>query len=172
MTIRFLAISSICILLVCCKKNTENDTTKEANASKNSIITELDIKALQYTDFGLDQRAKQLVEPWEAYQNLEGTITAIKTADFSFFETDEKATLELVKSLKESIPDTLNTPSIYSRIKIVETMLYKTEDVTTLTNIPKPEVAKTIKDLFVSFSNLNFQINKKIEKDNRKIVRP
>ena len=78
----------------------------------------------------------------------------------------------MLKELRKDIPDTLKTQSVLSRITIVENMLYKLDEAYKLNTTTKTELAASVKALLISYSNLNFQLNKKLEKDNQNIVRP
>lgn len=169
MTLKVLSILSFCFIITAC--NNKPQQTEEVSVENNSIITKGDIETLKYLEFALDPKVEILAEPWLPYDQLKITIEDIKKADFSFFE-DEQAVFELVRELRKMIPDTLKTQSVLSRITIVENMLYKFDDTQALHTTTKPELAMAIKDLLVSYSNLNFQLNKKIEKDGQRIVRP
>ncbi|GGD20274.1 hypothetical protein [Hyunsoonleella pacifica] len=170
MILRVLSILSFCFIVTAC--NNKPQQTEEVSAKTNSsIITKGDIETLKYLEFALDPKVEILTEPWLPYDQLKITIEDIKKADFSFFE-DEQAVFELVRELRKTIPDTLKTQSVLSRITIVENMLYKFDDTQALHTTTKPKLAKAIKELLVSYSNLNFQLNKKIEKDGQRIERP
>ena len=173
MTIKFI---SVCILLMClsCKKTTQTNTDNSDDTTKKSqVITEKDISKLNYLDFGIDERVTPFIEPWQEFNQLEGIIENIKKGDLSYFKTDAKKNLKtLLSDIKENIPDTINTPAILARIKVVETKLYKTESLSNLSTTRKEELLNTLKELLISFSNLNFQLNKKIENDFQNIERP
>lgn len=167
---KFLFLYSLSLVTLCCNTIEENTTNKlEDNTTSKStdVLTESDISKIRYVEFELDQRVTKLVEAWEPYHRLENTIISVKAADFSYFKDNEVYSSELVEELRESLPDTLSTLSTNARLKILETMLYKTEDAVQLSNISKLELSVIVKDLLVSFSNLKLQLNKKIEKDSR-----
>ena len=63
------------------------------------------------------------------------------------------------------MPDQFKLNPILSRSAIVETDLLKLNENLTLDNIKRSEKLLSIKALFVSFSNLNYQINEKLESD-------
>ena len=173
MSIRFFGILSICFLMFCCNDATQNTTeiVNDEAVVKSSILTEADISKFKYIEFALDRKVEVIAESWPPYSRLKMTIENIKKADFSFFVDDNQATFELIKDLRKTIPDTLKNDAVLSRIKIIETMFYKLDEASKFSNISKSELTKIVKDVLVSFSNLNFQLNKKLEKDSQNIER-
>ncbi|MBU3820438.1 hypothetical protein KO566_00065 [Flavobacteriaceae bacterium XHP0103] len=171
---KIFSILSILLLLSCKHTNTEVTEETTDNATNSKAITERDISQLNYLDFSVDEKVMPIVEPWQEYVQLSEIINNVKTADLSYFKTDgaEENLKNLLTGFKENIPDTINTPSISARITVVETALFKTESISNLSNTKKEELVNTLKELLESFSNLNFQMNKKLEKDSRNIEKP
>lgn len=172
MLLRLFKIISFCFVITACNNKPQQTTDAKTETNKTSILTEADIAKLKYLEFALDPKAEVLTESWQPYNRLKTAVENIKKADFSFFEEDEQAVFELVKELRNTIPDTLKTQSALSRITIVENMLYKLEETYKLNTTTKPELAAATKALLVAYSNLNFQLNKKLEKDKQRIERP
>ncbi|SEP71094.1 hypothetical protein SAMN05421824_0121 [Hyunsoonleella jejuensis] len=172
MVLRLFIIFCCFVVIIACnnKPQQTEDTSNKTNTT--DVLTETDIAKLKYIEFALDPKVEVLTEPWQPYSRLKTAITNIKTANFSFFDEDEQAIFQLVKELRKDIPDTLKTQSVLSRITIVENMLYKLDETYKLNTTTKSELAASTKELLVAYSNLNFQLNKKLEKDNQKIVRP
>ncbi|MGC6432039.1 MAG: hypothetical protein ACON5F_13420 [Jejuia sp.] len=164
------------LVLSACKTepqdNAETTEVETIETETTTVISETDIAKLNYIEFDLDSKVEAIVEVWEPYFELSTAIGNFKKADFSFYEKDEKAVSELIKNMRKTIPDTLDTQGILSRITIVESMLYKLKESYNVPNATKEEVGETLKELFVSYSNLNFQLNKKLEKDSQRIDRP
>jgi hypothetical protein len=164
-----------CILLLglSCKKTTPTNTEKSDTHNKSQVITEKDISNLNYLEFDLDDRVIPIVESWQEFNQLESIIENAKKGDLSYFKTEGKKNLKtLFSSIKETIPETLNTQSILARLRVVETKAYKTESLSNLSTTKKQELLDSIKELLVSFSNLNFQLNKKLENDSQNIEKP
>lgn len=170
MNVKILSILSVFILIFSCKKTQENTLIDENNTSQE--ITESDISKIDYIDFALDERTEQVIEGWQEYEQLQDIIINVKKGDLSFFKSNEEAIKTLIKDLKTNIPIAINTPATLSRIQVLETKILKLESLYNLTTTSKEELNKTIKAFFVSASNLNFQINKKLEKDSQPIVKP
>src|SRR5690606_12338341 len=173
MTVKFLGA---CVLLMClsCKKTSQTGIENGDEKTKNSeVITEKDISKLNYLDFSIDDRVEPIIESWQELNRLETIIENTKKGDLSYFKTDAKKNLKtLLSDIKETIPDTINTPAILARIKVVDTKLYKTESLSNLTTTKKDELLDALIELLVSFSNLSFQLNKKMENDSQNIQKP
>lgn len=150
----------------------DEEQTENIETRKTAILTEKDIAKLDYVEFELDTKVEAIIVDWQSYYELTTAINNFKTSNFNFFENDDEAVKQLVKDLRKTIPDTLDTQAIQSRITIVESMLYKLKASYNLQNIEKEELGKTLKEVLVSYSNFNFQLNKKLEKDSQRIERP
>lgn len=172
MFLRGFTIISLCFLIVACNNKPQQAAATETEANNTGVLAEADIAKLKYLEFALDPKTEVLTEPWQPYGRLQEAVENVKKANFSFFEDDEQAVYQLLRELRKTIPDTLKTQSVLSRITIVENMLYKLDETYKLRTTTKPELAASIKELLVAYSNLNFQLNKKLEKDQQRIVRP
>ncbi|NQX86461.1 MAG: hypothetical protein HRT67_11265 [Flavobacteriaceae bacterium] len=135
-------------------------------------ISVQDIAKIQYTEYVLSDLANTKTQDWNKFQELSTQINVLKTSDLSFFQ-DDKTTLEtFINDLKNDIPVDLKVPSILVRLNVFETTAYKLEGISKLGNINKATTLLYIKDILVAYTNLVFQINKKIEKDNQSIDKP
>jgi hypothetical protein len=63
------------------------------------------------------------------------------------------------------MPSTLKTNPIISRTAIIETTLLRLHENLTLDNIENQLKLESVKEVLIAFSNLNYQINKKLERD-------
>lgn len=172
MIIKFLCA---CLLLLClsCKKTSPTNTGNSDTSNKSQVVTEKDISNLNYLDFGVDDRVRSIIESWQEFNQLESIIENTKKGDLSYFKTDAKKNLKtLLSDIRNTIPDTINTQAILARITVVETKLYKTESLSNLSTTKKQELLVTIEELLIAFSNLSFQLNKKLENDSQNIEKP
>lgn len=174
MNLKILMPFCLLIMLLSCKHKNKTISGNIAINDKKptQIITQPDIAKLKYTDFILDTKAEKIIETWEAYTQLQQVIKNIKQADFSDLKNNTTILQTLITDLNKNIPPALKSPSIFARIMVLETKLFKLESLVNLSNINKKEVGNTIKELLIAFSNLNLQINKKIERDSQNIEKP
>jgi len=151
-----------------CNQKKENDVPVQVTVPTKKL-TESDISKLKYLDYGLDVKTEKAVESWEKYKELDEIINKVKKGNLSFFKDNNEAIQKFLKEFKEKIPDTINTPSVVARITALETKLCKLEGINSLSTTTKEELSYTIKEFLEAFSNLNLQMNKKLEKDSQVI---
>ncbi len=174
MTLKFLIPFCFCFALWSCKDSmqTTNDNVANNQNKSTQLINEGDISKLKYIDFILDEKSNKGIEDWHHYEELSNIISNVKKTDFKDFKDNHKILVSLLKDLKKNIPKPINNHPIHARLLVIETKLFKFEDVVNLSSIKKEELGSVIKELLVAFSNLNFQINKKLEHDSQDIQKP
>lgn len=173
MRVGFILLNICFILFVGCGEDPslQEKTEKEA-ATKKNIITAKEIENFIYTDYALSPEGEEAVSKWEKYQELAIQITYLKKADLSFFNGDAELLKKFVTELKAGIPDQLQTNSINSRVLVIENTLLKLHDDISLSNIDVKIKRLSIRDVLVAFSNLNLQINRKLEFDIYNKIQP
>ncbi|WP_345190464.1 hypothetical protein [Algibacter agarivorans] len=169
---KILFVISLFILCFSCKKTQENTSADATEQSIRQEITEKDISKIKYVEYALDLKTEDTIEDWVEYSQLQDLITDVKKGDLSFFNDNKTVIKLLLKELKSNIPEQVNSASITARILVLETKLYKLESLSNLSTTSKEELIAVIKEFLVSFSNLNMQMNKKIEFDSRSIEKP
>ncbi|ALJ05331.1 hypothetical protein APS56_09425 [Pseudalgibacter alginicilyticus] len=174
MTIRFLSILGLGLLLFSCKETSETNAAETPEEPISQKISENDISKINYTDYVLDSKTEIAIEDWVKYQEIDAVVKNVKQGDLSYFHDNDRANIirNFFIALKKAIPDTINTPAISSRILVLETKTWKLESFANLSTTTEEELNQTIKEFLVSFSNLNLQMNKKLEKDSQQIDKP
>ena len=104
------------------------------------------------------------IEEWINYFELNEFIKQLNTDDFSSLIDNKKFLLRFFKGIKFSIPDEINKPEIKSRLTVIETDFMRFESMLSNYEIDKEIKIKMVKKINNSFSNLNFQIDKLLEK--------
>jgi len=173
MNIKFLTILSLIFMFLSCK-NIDNNTDIVEHKEESNKIKEKDLSKLDYIEFALDSRTKKVIEEanWVQYNQLQDVITNVKKGDLSFFDDNDEAINTLLKDLKNKVPAAVRYPPTLARITALETKLYKLESLSNLITTSKQELKDSIKEFLEAFSNLNLQMNKKLEKDSRIIEKP
>ncbi|APY10768.1 hypothetical protein BWZ22_05710 [Seonamhaeicola sp. S2-3] len=168
-----LFLYTLCLFVVVfsCKQNQGNDTNDNAE-NENKELTEKEISEIDYVDFLLDEKTETIIANWVEYSQLEGVIFEIKKADLGFFHDNRETIKTTLSDLRKNIPEAIKSPSIEARISAFETQFLKLESLSNLSTTTKDELLSTVKDLLVAFSNLNLQMNKKVEFDNLNIQKP
>lgn len=161
-----LIVIILLLLAQACGNDAEKENPKASTETKEPVgLSPKKIEQLSYTDYALSAEGENAVADWQKYQQLATQISYLKQGDLSLFNGEREIIMTFVQELQESMPETLNTNPISSRVGVVVTALLKLNDDLVLDNIKTQDQLKSIKQLFVAFANLNFQINKKLERD-------
>ena len=162
----FFFFNVLFMLLVSCGGDQKlSDTTSNEPTNQKQVITESAIENFKFADYVLSTNGEQVVTNWDKYQELAIQISYLRQADLSFFNGDKKLLKGFIDTLKLRIPDTLQTNPILSRTTVIETTLLRLNENLTLDNIGDSLKLQSVKEVLIAFSNLNYQINKKLEKD-------
>ena len=172
MPFKFLAVVFILTIIFSCKQNKEDTLTENIDSKASQEITEKDLSKLDFREFVLDTKTENIVKDWQEYYQLQDAVISAKKGDLSFFKDNKEGIKTLLKDLVLNIPDSVNSNATLARILALETKLYKLESLSNLPTTSKEELTNTIKEFLESFSNFNFQMNKKTEKDSRRSEKP
>ncbi|WP_138432386.1 hypothetical protein [Winogradskyella algicola] len=166
MRIGFFLLNVCFLLFINCgdDKLSSEDNTEE-NTTQQPVITAKAIEGFKYTDYVLSPRGEKAVADWEKYQELAIQINYLKKADLSFFNGDKELLTKFIDEFKKQTPSLLKTNPIISRTAIIETTLLRLNENLILDNIDNQLKLQSVKEVLVAFSNLNYQINKKLERD-------
>lgn len=164
----FVLIAFVCLLS--CQENKKDISSQVVPFSE--LLTEKDINSLNYIDFETDNKVNKIIENWTKYKEVVLVIADVKQANMSFFKDNSEILTALIEELKTTIPESINSPLITARLSALETKMYKLESEVNLSNSKKEVLLACIKELLESFSNLNLQMNKKIEKESQNIQKP
>lgn len=168
---KFFAVFLVCLLISCGNKKTQQLDENEKKPSA-FIIQKEDLNNLNYAEFILDRNLRDKLSGWIKYDELEEKINELKVADLSYFKSDKEVVETLIKEFSETLPEKIKTDAIEARVLVVQNMYYKLNSAINLSTSTKEEIKKAITDLFEAFSNLNYQINKKFEKDSQNTIKP
>ena len=169
---RLFLVICICLSLFSCKDEAQAIKVDPQDINEEPLITKSDISKINYTEFILDNKAGKSLESWEKYYELDNIIINLKNADLSYFKDNNEIILALIKDLKETIPEQVNTPLILARLMTLETKMLKLESIINLSKPTKTNILLGIKEFLLAYSNLNLQINKKFEKESQNIQKP
>jgi len=172
MKFKILIVFSILLSISACKKTAETEIDTEIEEPSTLGLSEKNIGKLKYIEYALDEKTEKTIEDWQEYYQLETVINNVKKADLTFFYDNDKNIKTLLKDLKKDIPDAVNSNATMARIIALETYLYKLKSLSNLDTTDKNDLLLSVKDFLISFSNLNFQMNQKIEADNINIEKP
>jgi len=172
MRLIYILCLSLFVTLYNCKDTNSSSLVNLEQKVKGNGVTVNDVSKQRYRDFSLDVKADKVAVNWKAYKEMVLITEHVKQANFSDFTVALDELQTLIEDLKKQTPTVLNTPSIYARIVVLETYLFKLHSLVNMQGAKKEELLVSIKAFLEAFSNLNFQINKKIERDSQRINKP
>ena len=154
------------ILLQGCNNSINiTDRSSENNTLENSINLSAKINPQS-----LSFEAQNITQKWSSLPELQSIINGLKSENYTAFMETDNYLKEFITELKKTLPKKLNTPSITSRIVVLETNILELESVLSKTQFEtKKKVIITNKSI-ESYYNLIYQINKTIEKELQKIT--
>ena len=157
--LKTLVKSSFILVLVffSCKKESKK-LSKEIPNNNDIAFIQLEFENIYKSNNDLT------LESWLNYIELAEYINQINSNDFSSLIDNKKYLIRFFKGIKNTIPDVLNQPEISSRLTVIETDFLKLESMLSNFEISSDQKIKMVKRINNSFSNLNFQIDKLIEK--------
>jgi hypothetical protein len=162
----------VCFFSLSCINNSDKEIVKETTVIQKDILTKGLISKLKFNDILLDKSAKVIIEEWKSYTAIDKAIIDIKSLKFTFFTEQEDIFRSTLLELKTTIPEAIDSQPIKARILVLQNQLYRFQEELKIKKQLKKEDIIFIKEVFVAFSNLNLQINKKLEKEAQQIIKP
>ena len=159
-------------MLSACKKEVTTVVKTDKISNDSTKITKEDISKIKYIEYGIDGKAKQTLDSWEAYNIISRAIETVKLADFDFFKADDAIFNTTLKDIETTIPQAIDSEPINARVLILKTKLLKFREIVNLGTSNKKEKLIAIKELLQSFSYVTLQVNKKFEKEAQHIIKP
>ena len=141
---------SIVFFVLSCSEN-----KIEVNQEENKV----DFFQKQYQQKKYQLKNTSSVQEWLQYSQLSEYIKEINNEDFSMFIDNDIFHKKFFKEMSTSIPQDLNLSEITSRLSVVETDFWVFIDKLNSLH-EKKKLDDQIEKINISFSNLNFQIDK------------
>ncbi len=158
--------------LQCNNTKNANDLNIMDNSNEIHKITSKEINQIKYTEYVLSDPAEERTKDWQKFQNLLDQIEILKKGEVAFFKDDKAILQSFITDLKNEIPESLKATSIMVRLTVLETTLFKFNEILNFQSVTKQTILENIKDVLVAYNNLILQINKKVEKESQKIAKP
>jgi hypothetical protein len=146
-----------CFFIVCCNQDIK-EKTQSLSKEKEINFTKLEFSEIYQSSNDL------ILEKWNNYNELSEYINQFNLNDYSLLIDNKNYMVKFFTELKNTIPESINKPEIYSRLTVIETDFLKFESMISNFTVENVEKIKMVKKINNSFSNLNFQIDKLIEK--------
>ena len=151
-------IFALFISFTSCDEITTGNVQKDNPNSTTINYSEINFESIYEVKYNSS------IEQWINYFELNEFIEQLNSNDYSSFIDNKKFLLRFFRGIKFSIPDEINKPEIKSRLTVIETDFMRFESMLSNYEIEKEIKIKMVKKINNSFSNLNFQIDKLLEK--------
>ena len=151
-------IFALFISLTSCNESTNGNAQKGNPNSTTINYSEINFESIYEVKY------YSSIEQWINYFELNEFIEQLNSNDYSSLIDNKKFLLRFFRGIKFSIPDEINKPEIKSRLTVIETDFMRFESMLSNYEIEKEIKIKMVKKINNSFSNLNFQIDKLLEK--------
>ena len=146
------------ISVLSCDEITTGNVQKDNPNSTTINYSEINFESIYEVKYNSS------IEQWINYFELNEFIEQLNSNDYSSLIDNKKFLLRFFRGIKFSIPDEINKPEIKSRLTVIETDFMRFESMLSNYEIEKEIKIKMVKKINNSFSNLNFQIDKLLEK--------
>ena len=140
-----------------CEK-TKNEVKKEMINKEQINYSEINFESIYEIKY------YSSIEQWINYFELNEFIEQLNSNDFSSLVNNKKYLIRFFNTIKNSIPKSIKKSEIISRITVIETDFLKFESMLSEYEVESEVKIKMVKKINNSFSNLNFQIDKILEK--------
>ena len=151
-------IFALFISFTSCDEITTSNVQKDNPTSTTINYSEINFESIYEVKY------YSSIEQWINYFELNEFIEQLNSNDYSSLIDNKKFLLRFFRGIKFSIPDEINKPEIKSRLTVIETDFMRFESMLSNYEIEKEIKIKMVKKINYSFSNLNFQIDKLLEK--------
>ena len=146
------------ISVLSCDEITTSNVQKDNPNSTTINYSEINFESIYEVKYNSS------IEQWINYFELNEFIEQLNSNDYSSLIDNKKFLLRFFRGIKFSIPDEINKPEVKSRLTVIETDFMRFESMLSNYEIEKEIKIKMVKKINNSFSNLNFQIDKLLEK--------
>ena len=158
---KFLIFFTVSLILLSCGNNKVESTQKVIPQKINSSI-------YGNTNFEfpiISENARAEVIHWGAFEDFEEQAKTINGNSMEVIQTKSILMVSHIDSIIKKIPDTLNTPLIFSRVIVVKTRTQLLNLEINKVHFDSVRLQDYFKEMNISVRNLFIQINEKFEKD-------
>ena len=149
------------LLIFACGKSPE-ETTQNLSTQNYNLSTYGDTLFIVPS---LPDNVRAEVIQWGAFEDFEEQAKTINGITLEMLKNKSNRMVSHIDSILKKIPDTLNTPIIYSRLLVVKTRTHLLNQEARKVHLDSISIEKKLIDLNISVKNLFVQINEKLEKD-------
>ena len=158
---KFLTFIIVSLIISSCGNEQDESTQKIIPQKINSSI-------YGNSDFEfpiISENTRAEVINWGAFEDFEKQAKTINGTSMEVIKTKSILMVSHIDSIIKKIPDTLNTPLIFSRVIVVKTRTQLLNLEVNKAHFDSVRLQDYFKEMNISVRNLFIQINEKFEKD-------
>lgn len=144
------------MVLISCKEEAPQNTGSNS-AGKAAFSEELQVTTNRRVDLLPEARAE--VSEWLAYATAQNEMENLRNSTGHDILESSNSIMQIMESLKESTPDTLQTPAIQSRTNVLVTKAKILHQLSNKKEKDAGEIFEVANDLIVEFDNFKLQLN-------------
>ena len=154
-------MKKLCILFLligsfACKKEQKSTVQSDNLMNTEAFQQKLEIKE---QNIALASDARTYALEWVAYITAQNEIERLEKASVGEIAQNSKAIAQIMTSLKNSVPDSLQSISVNARLNVVNTKAQLLEQLAARRKKDPRLIAQTAEELHLEFSNLKIQLN-------------
>ncbi|MDR5591555.1 hypothetical protein [Christiangramia sp. SM2212] len=150
--IYFLLIISI----ISCKSEQDSKDSIEDKQDTTAFQKKLKIEEPQFT---LEPEARKYALNWVEYITAQNEIRQLEDASINDVMNNAPLIAQIMESLKNSVPDSLRSVAVESRLNVVNTKAQLLKQYSGKQEPDAEEIAQTTQELHSEFTNLKLQMN-------------
>ena len=144
------------LLLISCKEET---TKSEISNPGNKVKFSEQLQVTTNRSVSLLPEAREEVSQWLAYATAQNEMETLKESTGHEILDSSNSIMQIMESLKESVPDTLQTTAVRSRTNVLLTKAKILDQLSNKKEKNAAEIFQVANDLIVEFDNFKLQLN-------------
>lgn len=147
---------SFVLVLFSCREEAKQDVS-DNSPSKRSFSEQLEVSSNRRVN--LLPEAEEQVNEWLAYATAQDEISNLRERSGIEIMANAKNLVQIMESLRTTIPDTLQTPAVIARTNVLLTKARVLQQVSAKKHKNADEVFELANDLLLEFGNFKLQLN-------------
>ncbi len=152
---RLLIVILIGLSIVSCKQKKETEN-REQEIDTTALAQTITIPREQVI---LLPEAREQVVKWVNYITAQNEITNLRSATLNQVIENARPLAQIMESLQNSVPDTLQSKAVNTRINVLVTKAKILEQLAARRKKDPEEIKKTVEEIPVEFNNFKIQLN-------------
>ena len=146
----------LALALFSCQEEKKQNTPVNPEA-KRSFSEQLEVNSNRRVN--LLPEAQEQVSEWLAYATAQDEISNLRARTGTEIMANSKNLVQIMESLRSTLPDTLQTPAVIARTNVLLTKAKVLQQVCNKKHKKADEVFELANDLLLEFGNFKLQLN-------------